>query len=251
MVDIWQACQGHAPPTSVSGTLIRVVESQEQIATNALVDNFEEQGLLEGMLEQTKPPHPPGTEKLHWLLATPFRYPPLQHGSRFGSRFEGSLFYGSLSLSTALAETAYYRFLFWQGMTTQPASKKFLTQHTAFNVAYKTDLGAKLHQPPFNDYEVQLTHRSNYTVSQQLGATMRTAGIQAFEFVSARDLDKGTNVALYSAEAIRSTRPMNPRSWLCETTAEKVSFYTDQHSDSYEFSLETYLVEGEFPQPAI
>ena len=118
-------------------------------------------------------------------------------------------------------------------------------------MAYKTDQGLRLHQPPFNDYEALLADRSNYTATQQLGSAMREAGIRAFEFISARDLDRGINVALFSAEVILSTRPINPHPWLCETTAEKVSFYTDLHSDIYEFALEMFLVEGQFPEPAM
>jgi len=246
-MDIWAACQDLISPGFCSGKLTRVVESQEQIATNALVEGFEKQGLLEEMLEQTKPPRPPGTENLHWLLATPFRYPPLPHGSRFGTRFERSLFYGSLALPTAFAETAYYRFLFWQGMATPPPSGKLLTQHTAFQALYKTQRGLKLHKPPFDEHEDWLVHRSSYAATQQLGVQLREAGVEAVEFISARDGDRGINVALFSAQALVSTRPVNPQPWLCETTAQRVSFYADSHSDIHEFALADYLINGQFP----
>jgi hypothetical protein len=72
-----------------------MVESQQQIATSSLVDDLAEQALLEELIERSKPPLRSGTERLHYLLATPFRYPPLRHGSRFGGRFEPSLLYGA------------------------------------------------------------------------------------------------------------------------------------------------------------
>ncbi len=246
-MDIWDACREQISPGFCSGRLVRVVESQEQVATNSLVDDFEEQGLLEEMLEQTKPARPPGTEALHWLLATPFRYPPLPHGSRFGTRFERSLFYGSLALPAALAETAYYRFLFWLGMALPPASDRLLTQHTAFQAHYKSRRGLKLHQPPFSDYEEWLTHRSCYAATQQLGTQMREAGVDVVEFVSARDRERRINVALFSARALVSTRPISPQPWLCETTAQRVSFYADLRSEIYEFSLADFLIDGQFP----
>ena len=250
-MNIWDDCKDRITPQHLSGQLIRVVESQEQIATNGLVGNFEEQALLEEMLEQSKPPRAPGTENLHWLLATPFRYPPLPHGSRFASRFERSLFYGSLTLPTALAETGYYRLLFWRGMKTPPPSGKLLTQHTVFGANYKADQGVKLHEMPFNHYNKLLTHCSNYFATQQLGEAMRKAGIQAFEFTSARDQNRGINIAMFKKKTLTSTEPVNPHLWLCETTAQRVSFYTNSYQKAYTFSLKNYLSNDKFPEPAL
>lgn len=109
-----------------------IVESQEQIATLSLVDDLAEQNLLEGLLERSKPSLPAGCKGLHDLLSTPFRYPPLRHGSRFGSRAEPGLLYGARRLPTVLAEAAYYRFVFWIGMTTPPPAGQLLTQHSVF-----------------------------------------------------------------------------------------------------------------------
>lgn len=86
--DLWQTCDGKRRIAPMHGELVRVVENQEQIATTALVDDLQEQALLEEMLDDAKPRRRPGTEGLHYLLATPFRYPPLRHGSRFGQRSE-------------------------------------------------------------------------------------------------------------------------------------------------------------------
>ena len=59
------------------GRLLRLVESQEQVATNSLVRTLAEQALLEDLIEASKPPLPATGHGLHYLLATPFRYPPL------------------------------------------------------------------------------------------------------------------------------------------------------------------------------
>ncbi|OJT00371.1 hypothetical protein BEE62_09960, partial [Marinobacter nauticus] len=66
---------------SLQGQLFRVVESQEDIATTRIVDNMQEQARLEQLLDASKPPIPEQAGKLHYLLATPFRYPPLKYGS--------------------------------------------------------------------------------------------------------------------------------------------------------------------------
>lgn len=65
----------------------RAVEAQHQIATMALVQGrLADQALLEEMLDAAKPPAPKATAGLHWLLSTPFRYPPPAGGSRFRRR---------------------------------------------------------------------------------------------------------------------------------------------------------------------
>jgi len=109
-VTIWSRYHGAAHVTPLCGEVHRLVESQEQVATLTYVDTLEEQTLLESMLDNAKPPLPPGASGLHYLLSTPFRYPPLRWGSRFGRVHERGIFYGGLSRHTTLAESAYYRF---------------------------------------------------------------------------------------------------------------------------------------------
>ena len=89
----------------------------------------------------------------------PFRYPPVRWGSRFGKRYEPSLLYGSLDSKTLLYESAYYRFLFWYGMSTPPRSK-LDTQHTMFGAEYGTDHGLRLQATPFIEHRAALTSPS-------------------------------------------------------------------------------------------
>ena len=251
-MDIWAECRDHISRESLSNDLIRVVESQEQIATNSIVESLEEQAALEEMLEATKPSLPKNTSSLDYILATPFRYPPLKYGSRFGRRTEKSILYGSLSLETAFAETGYYRYLFWFGMTVPPPSGKFITQHTSFCVSYKTDNGLKLQSSPFSDYESILLDPSDYTGTQLLGASMRENGIDAFEYRSARDINHGLNAAIFEPTALNSNSPKNKEQWLCQINSEAVSFYTSgSNSILYKYSYESFVVNGEFPQPAV
>jgi hypothetical protein len=245
----WTAFLADTPPVKLSGTLLRLVESQEQVATNQLVASLDRQALLEDMLEATKPRLRKGTESLHYLLATPFRYPPLKHGSRFGMRSEPSLFYGSLAIQTVLAEAAYYRFVFWHGMATPPAGK-LDTQHTLFGAAYRTGQGLQLQEPPFADHRAALASPSDYRASQALGTAMRTAGIEAFEFVSARDPQGGINVALFIPKALAKKAPVSQEAWLCELTGERVRFRPARGRDIHDFPLGVFQVAGRLPWPA-
>jgi len=245
----WVACLAHARPQSLSGTLLRMVESQEQIATNQLVSSLGRQAVLEDMLEGTKPRLRRGSGHLHYLLATPFRYPPLRWGSRFGKRTEPSLFYGSLKTRTVLSEAAYYRFVFWSGMATSPR-RKMDTQHTMIGAEYRTDEGLRLQKPPYNEHQATLTSPSDYRVSQELGTKMRAAGIQVFEFVSARDPEGGINVALFTPTAFARPSPVSQEAWLCELSGERVRFHAVHGKDIHDFPLGLFVVDGKLPLPA-
>ena len=71
-------------------TLWRVVEAQHTASTMRLTDSLEEQALLEAVLEESKPALPEAVRRLHYLLATPYRYRP-----HVGSRFRVALEPGS------------------------------------------------------------------------------------------------------------------------------------------------------------
>jgi len=248
-MDIWSECNASAQVEPITGKMHRLVESQEQIATAGLVDNMEEQGLLEDLLETTKPANHHTAR--HYLISTPFRYPPLRHGSRFGGRFEPSLFYGSLTLPTALAETAYYRFVFLSGLD-MPFKKPILSEHTAFTVKINTQKGLKLQTDAFSCCKELLTSPQNYADTQQLGSTMRKNGIEAFQFLSARDADAGINLAAFSPESIVSRQPDNVSEWLCHATPSVIGFSSvRERQNRFYFDISTFLVDGILPVPAV
>ena len=247
---IWDECNGPDQVRPVAGTLYRLVESQEQVATLGYVDTLEEQALLESMLEEVKPPYPEGTGKLHYLLKTPFRYPPLKWGSRFGRRHEPSLFYAGRAVEPTLAEAAYYRFVFWYSMAGDPPSDRIRSEHTLFSARYNTDQGIALQDAPFNRHEAILRHPSSYADCQALGTAMRDAGIEAFEYRSARDPDAGICVALFSPAALTSKRPLRSNQWLCELGESEVSFKKLGTHTVTSFQVSTFHDENRLPLPA-
>jgi len=250
-MDIWEACKDSLTPTLLDDTMLRLVESQTQIATSELVDTLEEQSLLETLLEQTKPAIPFNSEKLHFLLATPFRYPPLPWGSRFGTRMEPGIFYGSLETRTLLAEAAYYRFIFWYDMAQAPEEGKLLTQHHSIGVAYHTVNGIQLQEAPCNFYQTYLTHPSDYSATQALGAKLRAQNIDAVTYISARDPEAGVNVALFKPAALACSQPLFQHLWLSDTRASAITFYSHQAEHVYRFELEQFLYQGTLPKPAL
>jgi hypothetical protein len=231
------------------GSLRRLVENQEQKVTLRLTDNLAEHDVLETLLEESKPTgvaHP-RLGQFDYLLRTPWRYPPLPWGSRFGRRFEPSLFYGALDRVALFAEAAYYRLVFLEGMH-KPFKERVISQFTIFEATYRTAQGLDLSQRPFRKYEAVLRHRSNYAPCQALGTVLREREIEAITYLSARTADDRLNVALFSPLALRSRKHRNPRHGLCETTAARVSFRLEDELHTY--PREQFLEDGRLPLPA-
>jgi hypothetical protein len=170
-----------------------------------LVDTLEEQALLEDLLEGSKPPLPHYIEGLHYLLATPFRYPPrAPHGSRFRSSADPGVFYGSGSVRTACAELGYWRWRFLKDAV--DLQKLDPVPHTAFSVGIDT-IGLDLRMPPF-DVEVSAwLHPTDYAATQALARAAREAALGAIVYPSVRDNDPAWCVALLTPKAFSSANP--------------------------------------------
>ena len=250
---IWTQCGGKSNFRELSLDAWRVVEAEHMVATRKLVDSDEEQALLEDLIERAKPPlqREPEFEGLHYLLATPFRYPPLRHGSRFGTRAERGIFYSSETQRAAFAEVAYYRLLFLSGTTADLVPMQL--ELSAFQVAVRTAAGIDLTRPPFADKEPILASPVSYTATQELGQEMRRDGVEAFRYVSARDRERGINVALFSPRAFAARRPRVPETWFCVIAPDEVEF---SKKDFFErrvlhFPSSDFVVDGRLPAPAL
>jgi len=242
----WPELVGATPPIIVTGRVWRVVENQQQVATTTLVDDLAEQVLLEALLETSKPACLAGCERLHYLLKTPFRYPPLRWGSRFGSQFEPGIFYAAHNTTTALAETAFYRLLFLNGMQKPP--DKLISQHLMFAVRCYSDKGIKLQQPPFQQHTQLLADPASYQHSQALGSELRQQGYQAIEFVSARETKQQINMALLAPQTLRSREPEKTLRLLAQTSQQGVSFKIEE--ELLTFPIDQFLLKGQLPNPS-
>lgn len=226
----------------------RLVESQSEIATVDLCETLEAQALLEELIEANKPAQPATHHSLHFLLSTPFRYPPLKWGSRFGSTSWPSLFYASLNADTMRWEAAYYRLLFYTGMRTPPTGP-MRSFHTEFGVNISTPKGVRLEQSAFDELREALRSKTSYAQTHKLGEAMRLAGVQAFTFESARDPGHGLNCALFTPEAFhpRCKKPTFTKAWSCETTAESVVFLDQESRQVFTHQASVLKVDGALP----
>lgn len=247
---IWENCNGTAHICPVNGRVYRLVESQEQVATLGYVDTLDEQAILENLLETVKPANLPEAEPYHYLLKTPFRYPPLKWGSRFGRQHESGIFYGGASVNVTLAESAYYRFVFWHSIDAEPPNAHIRSEHTLFSVRYRSNLGVQLQNPPFDQHQDSLRDVHSYTASQHLGSAMREAGVAVVEYLSARDTDKGVCVGIFTPKALAKKEPESRNKWLCELSDSEVIFKNLDLGELHRFSLEDFQSSGVLPTPA-
>lgn len=247
---IWTRCAADCSLRALRLTVHRAVEAQHQVSTRKLVDTAEEQALLEELIDRAKPPDVT-RGSVHYLLATPFRYPPLPHGSRFGTRHERGIWYGSESVAAAFAEVAYYRLVFLEG--TRADIGAITTQLTAFTVAARSSRGLDLTAPPFDSHRRKISSRARYTESQALGAAMRDAGVELFRYHSARDPAGGVNVAAFTPAVFGKSKPRDFRTWHCIATRAAVELLKSDYfgRETYRFPRSTFLAGGVLPSPAV
>jgi hypothetical protein len=249
---IWTRCAAKFNFRALNLDAWRVVESQHITSTRKLVDSDAEQELLEQLVDRVKPPTPTGDKfaRLHYLLFTPFRHPPLRHGSRFGTRNEPGIWYGSRDLETAFAEVAYYRLLFLEGTTAD--IEPLIVELSAFTAAVASKRAADLTRAPFSAHAKSLTSKTSYAATQPLGRDMRAAGVEAFLFSSARSSAHGVNVGLF-VPAFAKKAPKKIETWICTADRKKVELtekgFLAHRARRFTFRRSAFEVRGALPAP--
>jgi len=201
-----------------------------------LVDTLAEQALLEQILDESKPPVPPECRRLHYLLATPFRYgAPYPVGSRF--RRPGltpGVFYASKTPATAIAELTCHRLLFFAESpeTPWPANAG---EHTVFAARFRANAGLDLTAAPLDRDEARWTHPTDYGACQDLAEAARTAGVQAIRYRSVRDVRDGFNIALLTCAAFTSREPIERQTWRLHFSAAGARAICDDPAQRMEF----------------
>jgi hypothetical protein len=247
---IWTRCAGASRIRPLRLRPWRVVEAQHLVSTRKLVDSLEEQAVLERLIDTAKPVDPTAG-RLHVLLATPFRYPPLRHGSRFGTRHERGVWYGSADRATLFAELAYYRFVFLEG--SRADLDGVATWHTAFRAEARTARGIDLMVDPFTRSRGTIASPTTYIATQQLGQAMREASVEVFRFPSARAPTGGVNVGIFTPTVFGATQPRDFETWHCTATRQRVECVRRDFfaATAFTHARDEFLVDGVLPAPAL
>jgi hypothetical protein len=216
------------------------VEAQHIVSTMALVDNVAEQTVLERLIEASKPPIPAEVARLnlHWLLFTPFRYPPPPGGSRFRGPTDPGAFYGAEAVRTSCAEVGYWR---WRHLSESPALNSIPPKpQTVFRIGI-AGTSIDLRQPPFDDDRERWTHRSDYTTCQALARTARAAHLGVIRYESVRDSRRGGCAAVLDAGVFTSKAPLEQQTWILTVTRARVIW---QRSDSIDRATLEFSTAG-------
>ena len=206
-----------------------------------LTDSLEEQALLEAVLEESKPPLPDAVRRLHYLLATPYRYRP-HMGSRFRAALEPGVWYGAEALRTALAEKSYWRLRFLLDAPATPDLKA--VPHTAFQAAVRSRGALDLTRAPFVSQRLAWTHRSDYQGTQAFAAVAREARIELIRYESVRDPQHAACVAVLDAVAFGRARPHSLETWFIAAARSRVRCAL-QGSDVPQFEFTAAQLLGE------
>lgn len=253
---IWTRCAGASRLRPLRQTPWRVVEAQHLVATRKLVDSLDEQAVLEALIESSRPSLTAldgrtGRSSSQPLLATPFRYPPLRHGSRFGTRHDPGIWYGALNQGALFAEAAYYRFVFLSGTSADLGT--LTAWHTVFRVPARTRRGVDLTGSPFDEYRAAISSPVAYAASQALGQAMRADGVELARYRSARDPDGGINVAILAPGVFGQARPQDFQVWHSASTTARVEFARRDWAEAraFAFARTPFEVDGRLPMPAL
>jgi hypothetical protein len=199
-----------------------MVEAQHLVSTQKITDTADEQKLIEELIEESKPAVPPECRELHYLLSTPFRYPPHPFGSRFRHANDSrGVFYASEAPETALAEMVFYRLLFFAESPRTPWPSN-PGQFTAFAAQIETDRGLDLTQPPLNAHRDYWTLLTDYSYCRDLAETARAAECDIIRYQSVRDPLRGLNLAVLRCRAFAANDPMGFETWRIHFNASGV-----------------------------
>jgi hypothetical protein len=218
-----------------------VVEAQHTASTMRLVDSLDEQAALEALLEESKPPLPPAARRLHYLLATPFRYRP-HLPSRFRAALEAGVWYGAEALRTALAEKSYWRLRFLLDSPGTPDLRP--VPHTAFQAAVRSAATLDLTRPPLARDRALWTDRGSYSATQALAAAAREAQIRIIRYESVRDPEQAACAAVLDPAVFGRGKPRSQETWFVAASRARVRCAKDERAGAtWEFSS-AQLLQG-------
>lgn len=240
---IWTRDALSSEALPLEGRCWRLVEAQHRVSTLKLVDTLEEQDILEGLLEESKPPVPPECRHLDYLLATPFRYGTYPHGSRFRRAGQTpGVFYGAERPETAVAEMAFYRLLFFAESPGTPWPRN-PAEYTAFAAAYGSERALDLARPPLERDRAAWEDPVDYAACQALAETARAAEITIIRYRSVRDPQHRANLALLTCRAFTRPKPASLQTWRIHLQASGIQAICESPRLRLAFDAESFAAD--------
>ncbi len=224
----------------LKGQAWRFVEAQHRVSTLKLVDSLAEQAALEDILEETKPPVPHACRHLDYLLATPFRYRPYPHGSRFRrAGLTPGVWYGAERAETAAAEMVFYRFLFYAESPETPFPDD-AADYTAFCADLATPVSLDLTTGALAADRHLWTHLTDYAPCQHLADRAREIAAEVIRYASVRDPGNGANLAVLTCRAFAAPQPVDRQTWRIRIGRSGAQAIREHPSLGLEFPVDSF-----------
>jgi hypothetical protein len=157
------------------------------------------------------------------------------------------LFYGSRSRFGCLLEGAYYELVFQDGPE-RPFPRSTAMRKAIFHVQVRTARGLKLQDHGSKELQAWLRDPVDSRFCQGIGRQMREAGIEAFEYHSARSVEDVVQVGVISCCVFTST-PFDQVEAQLEANNKEVSIRCLDDNTVHHFRRQQFEVNGELPQP--
>lgn len=122
------------------------------------------------------------------------------------------IFYAAEHVATAVAETAYWRLLFFSRSPgfVPPTT---VVEHSAFTVPIAIDRALDLTGAPFDLNAALWMDAEDYAPCQDFAARARSIDAQAIRYASVRDPEHRANIALLDPAAFTASTPVIEQTW--------------------------------------
>jgi hypothetical protein len=134
------------------------------------------------------------------------------------------VFYASEKPQTAIAETAFWRLLFYVESPATPIPIN-PSEYTAFSAEYATEKSIDLTKGQYAAHKARWMHMTDYIACQAFADVARAAEIEIVRYASVRDPQHGINLALLTCRAFAKPKPIDRQTWhirLSETGVQAI-----------------------------
>ena len=159
------------------------------------------------------------------------------------------MFYGSHSRFGCLLEGACCELIFQNGPE-RAFPRSAAIRKTLFHVELRTSRGLRLQEHGSQRLQARLRDPVNSHFCQGIGRQMREAGIEAFEYHSARSIEDVVQVGAISCCIFTST-PFDQVEVLVEANRCEVAIRCLDDNTVHHFQRQQFEVNDELPQPTI
>lgn len=214
----------------------RLIELQSKPATQKITDTLDEQGLLEEILERSKPDVPAECESLDYQMKSPFRYGRYPNSSRF--RRVGhtpGVYYASEDPIAAALEAVWYRAGFFKAAIDMPKAEVTLSL-TAIEVLVKTPFSIDLRDPAMLGIG-RWSDPDDYSDCLDLADRVRASDGEVIIYGSVRHPKQEANVAVLACVAFEQPKPVSQQTWHIHIKVDRVILRCETTRQNYEFGL--------------